>query len=100
MLLSGTVNAMPVPGTSMRILRRRSVRTAFHVSSVTTASSTAFSVFSRPSVASVSRTAVPLPTVRRFTSTPRCWYSCKKASVERRSVMVTIKNNELMPRPP
>ena len=41
MLLTGMMNAMPVPGTSMRILRRRSVRTAFHVSSVTTASSTA-----------------------------------------------------------
>ena len=95
MLLSGTVNAMPVPGTSMRILRRRSRCTSCQVWAVTTASSTAFSVFSSPRVERVSCTAVPVPTVRRVTFTPWASYNCRKASAVRRSVMVLIRNSEL-----
>ena len=89
MLLTGMMNAMPVPGTSMRILRRRSFWILGQVSAVTRANSTAFSLFSRPNVASVSCTAVPAPTVRRLTLTPCAAYRARKASVERRSVMVT-----------
>ena len=70
MLLTGMMNAMPVPGTSMRSSRRNPFCSLGQVSAVIMAKSTAFSVFSRPRVESVSRTAVPAPTVRRLTVTP------------------------------
>ena len=59
-----------VPGTSMRILRRRSFCRPGQVSAVIMAKSTAFSVCSSPRVERVSRTAVPAPTVRRLTVMP------------------------------
>lgn len=49
----------------------------------------------QPKGESVSCTAVPEPTVRILTVTPWLLYSCKKPSVERRSVMVIIKNKLL-----
>ena len=89
MLLTGTMKAMPVPGTSICSLRRRPFWSLGQVSAVIMAKRTAFSVFSRPRVESVSCTAVPEPTVRRLTVTPNSAYRARKASVERRSVMVT-----------
>ena len=69
MLLTGMMNAMPVPGTSMRILRAGLLQPG-QVSAVIMAKSTAFSVCSSPRVERVSRTAVPAPTVRRLTVMP------------------------------
>ena len=70
MLLTGMMNAMPVPGTSIRIWRRSAFWILGQVSAVMMANRTAFSLFSRPRVASISCTAVPAPTVRRLTRTP------------------------------
>ena len=70
MLLSGMVNAMPVPGISMSMMVCSPFCTALQTLPVTTENSTAFCVASSPKSFRISDAAVPLPSVLSTTSTP------------------------------
>ena len=91
MLLMGTAKTTPVPGTSICSRRSNPRRSSRQVSSVTTASMTAFSVRSRPKYSSSSLTAVPEPVMRKWTSTPQLSYRAWKRRVLFRSVMVNMR---------
>ncbi len=71
MLLSGTMKAMPVPGTSMRSRDSSPFRSRSHTCPVTTLKVTDLSEDSSPRQSIVSLLAVPVPRVTKFTAT-RC----------------------------